>query len=195
VPADLVAEVLTGDAEGAGAGWLQDIPVQVIPLVCVGQRIGGGHISTASTPVPSVERGGVKESIETLGATVVASACEPPIPFWKHQKTLMKHLLVATTALLLPTALHAQEPLIKCPGKNTVEMRYCASKSLEQSESQLRKKVSKHLMQQWQDATRSVCAAAYAPYKDGTIYPQLVVGCDDNLNRALLKEFKPMNAR
>jgi hypothetical protein len=28
------------------------------------------------------------------------------------------------------------------------------------------------------------------PYKDGTIYPQLVVGCDDNLNRALLKEFR-----
>ena len=107
----------------------------------------------------------------------------------------MKHLLVATTALLLPTALHAQEPLIKCPGDTTVEMRHCASKSLEQSESQLRKKVSKRLMQQWQEATRAVCAASYAPYKDGTIYPQLVVGCDDRLNRALLKEFQPMDAR
>ena len=28
--------------------------------------------------------------------------------------------------------------------------------------------------------------ASYAPYKDGTIYPQLVAGCDDRLNRALL---------
>ena len=107
----------------------------------------------------------------------------------------MKHLLVAMTALLLPTALHAQEPLIKCPGKNTVEMRYCASKSLEQSDAQLRKKVSKRLMQQWQEATRAVCSAAYAPYKDGTIYPQLVVGCDAHLNRALLREFTPLDAR
>jgi hypothetical protein len=31
VPADLITEVLSGDAEGTGAGWLQDIPVQVIP--------------------------------------------------------------------------------------------------------------------------------------------------------------------
>ena len=30
------------------------------------------------------------------------------------------------------------------------------------------------------------------PVKDGTIYPQMVVGCDDRLNRALLQEFKPM---
>ena len=36
VPADLVSKVLTGDAEGTGAGWLQDIPVQVIPLFRVG---------------------------------------------------------------------------------------------------------------------------------------------------------------
>ena len=36
-------------------------------------------------------------------------------------------------------------------------------------------------------------AHAYAPYKDGTIYPQLVVGCDDHLNRALLKELHPLN--
>ena len=37
---------------------------------------------------------------------------------------------------------------------------------------------------------RAVCAHAYARFKDGTIYPQLVVACDDNLKRALLKEFK-----
>ena len=48
-------------------------------------------------------------------------------------------------------------------------------------------------VQQWQEVTRAVCAHAYAPYKDGTIHPQLVVGCDDHLNRALLKEFAPLN--
>jgi len=32
VLADLVAEVLAGDADGAGAGWFEDIPLQVVPL-------------------------------------------------------------------------------------------------------------------------------------------------------------------
>jgi len=35
-------------------------------------------------------------------------------------------------------------------------------------------------------------AHANTPYKDGSIYSQLVVGCYDNLNRALLKEFRKM---
>ena len=105
----------------------------------------------------------------------------------------MKHLLVATGVFLLPAAIHAQEPKIQCPGENTVEMRYCAGLSWEQSTDQLKRKIPKALFQQWQETTRALCARAYAPYKDGTIYPQLVVGCDDNLNRALLKEFRPLN--
>ena len=107
----------------------------------------------------------------------------------------MKRLLLLDALVLTASPADAQPPAIKCHGENTVEMRYCASKSLEQSDAQLRKKVPKRLMQQWQEATRAVCAAAYSPYQDGTIYPQLVVGCDDNLNRALLKEFQPMDAR
>ena len=35
-----------------------------------------------------------------------------------------------------------------------------------------------------------VCTAAYAPYRQGTIYPQMVVGCDERLNRVLLEELK-----
>jgi hypothetical protein len=106
----------------------------------------------------------------------------------------MRHLLLLSTILLPATAAHAQDPeSIRCPGENTVEMRYCASKSWDQSTARLQRKVPRALLQQWQDTTRAVCAAAYAPYKDGTIYPQLVVGCDDHLNRALLKEFAPLN--
>lgn len=105
----------------------------------------------------------------------------------------MRHLLVATTLFLLPTAIRAQEPKIQCPGENTVEMRYCAGLSWQQSTDQLKRKIPKALLQQWQDVSRAVCAHAYDPYKDGTIHPQLVVGCDDNLNRALLQEFQPLN--
>jgi hypothetical protein len=99
----------------------------------------------------------------------------------------MKQLLVATGVFLLPAAIHAQEPKIQCPGENTMEMRYCAGLSWEQSTDQLKQKLPKALFQQWQEATRAVCARACAPYKEVTIYPQLVVGCDDNLNRALLQ--------
>ena len=105
----------------------------------------------------------------------------------------MKHLLVATGVFLLPAAIHAQEPKIQCPGENTMEMRYCAGLSWEQSTDQLKQKVPMTLFKQWQETTRAVCAHAYAPYKDGTIYPQLVVSCDDNLNRTLLQEFRPLN--
>jgi hypothetical protein len=104
----------------------------------------------------------------------------------------MKRLLLLGALLLPFPAAHAQEEAIACPGENTVEMRYCTGLSWEQSTEQLTLKVPKALFQQWQEATRAVCAHAYAPVKDGTIYPQMVVGCDDRLNRALLQEFKPM---
>jgi hypothetical protein len=105
----------------------------------------------------------------------------------------MKRLLLLGVLTLLPTATAAEQPPIRCPGKNTVEMRFCAEKSWEDSTGRLQRKVPGALLKQWQEATREVCAAAYAPYKDGTIYPQLVVGCDDHLNRALLKQFAPLN--
>ncbi len=42
----------------------------------------------------------------------------------------------------------------------------------------------------WQQTPKKVCAKAYAPYQQGTIDPLMVIECDDNLNRALLKELK-----
>jgi hypothetical protein len=102
----------------------------------------------------------------------------------------MKRLLLLGYLALAASPANAIPPAIKCPGDTMVEMRECASKSWEQSDAQLRKKVSKKLMEQWNEATQALCSAAYAPYKDGTIYPQMVVGCDDNLNRTLLKEFR-----
>ena len=93
--------------------------------------------------------------------------------------------------LFLPLIpVNAKEPDIKCPGKNTVEMRWCASKSLQESKAALEKRLSPELLEKWEAATKVVCAAAYAPYREGTIYPQLVVGCDDRLNRVLLEELR-----
>ena len=67
----------------------------------------------------------------------------------------MKRLLLLAIGLLpielLPIgAAQAKAPDIRCPGDNTVEMRYCASLSLEQSDRQLHQKISKELFNQWQ---------------------------------------------
>ena len=105
----------------------------------------------------------------------------------------MKRLLILSALLLPANATYAEEAKVQCPGENTVEMRYCAGLSWEQSSTKLQRNIPKALFQQWQEATRAVCAHAYATDQDGSIDPQLVVGCDDNLNRALLKELQPMN--
>ena len=99
-------------------------------------------------------------------------------------------------ALLLPLLLlplmsaKAEEPDIQCPGLNTIEMRWCASKSLEESEHSLKEQLPPETMENWKQATKEVCAVAYAPYRQGTIYPQMVVSCDDRLNRGLLQEME-----
>lgn len=108
----------------------------------------------------------------------------------------MKHLLLLSALWLPGGAAHAQNGnAIRCPGETTVEMRYCAGLALEQSNRQLQRRLPEPLFRQWQEATRAVCAHAYRPYLQGTIYPQLVVGCDDHLNRALLKQFAPLNSQ
>ena len=101
--------------------------------------------------------------------------------------------LLCVAALLMPVGeAHAATPPIRCPGTNTFEMRYCAGQSLDKSIALLRQKITTQQYTQWSETTRALCEAAYAPYKDGTIYPQLIVGCDDHLNRALLKELQPL---
>ena len=100
----------------------------------------------------------------------------------------MKGLLLMLLLAVIPVK--AEQPDIQCPGQNTIEMRWCASKSLDESNADLQKKLPTETLKTWVKATQEVCAAAYAPYIQGTIYPQMVVGCDDRLNRVLLKELK-----
>ena len=97
--------------------------------------------------------------------------------------------------LLSPlTPANAEQPEIKCPGNNTIEMRWCASESLQESKAALERKLSPEMLERWEAATKEVCAAAYAPYQQGTIYSQLVVGCDDRLNRVLLEELRGLGS-
>ena len=100
----------------------------------------------------------------------------------------MRALLLLMLLPVMPAK--AEQPNIKCPGNTTIEMRWCASKNLGESNADLQKKLPPETLKTWVKATQEVCAAAYAPYIQGTIYPQMVVGCDDRLNRVLLKELK-----
>jgi hypothetical protein len=52
----------------------------------------------------------------------------------------MRALLLLMLLPLMPAK--AEQPDIKCPGNNTVEMRWCASKSLDESKAALEKKLS-----------------------------------------------------
>jgi hypothetical protein len=101
--------------------------------------------------------------------------------------------LLALGILLIPIGTaNAKTPIIHCPGDNTMEMRYCAGVSLEQSNAKLKKIISGKPLKEWQEAIGAMCAKANSPYKEGTIYSQLAIGCEDNLNRALLKEFESL---
>ena len=101
----------------------------------------------------------------------------------------MRTLLLPLLLLPLMPA-KAEEAGIECPGINSIEMRWCASKSWEESNQTLKKQLSPETLETWKQATREVCAVAYAPYRQETIYPQMVVSCDDRLNRVLLQEME-----
>ena len=64
--------------------------------------------------------------------------------------------------------------------------------SWEESNQTLKEQLPQATLEKWKAATQEVCAAAYTPYRQGTIYPQMVVGCDDRLNRVLLGELKSL---
>ena len=93
--------------------------------------------------------------------------------------------------LLLPLMpVKAEEPDIQYLVANTIEMRWCASQRWEESNQALKEQLEPRTLNKWKAATQEVCAAAYAPYRQGTIYTQMVVGCDDRLNRVLLQEME-----
>ena len=102
----------------------------------------------------------------------------------------MKVLLLLLLLPLMPVK--AEQPDIRCPGLTTYEMRFCASQKWEESNQALREQLEPETLKTWVKATQEVCAAAYAPYIRGTIYPQMVVSCDDRLNRVLLEELKDL---
>ena len=101
----------------------------------------------------------------------------------------MNRLLLSL--LLLPLMpVNASEPEIQCPGQTTVEMQWCASQLREESEQSLKGELTPEVLDEWKSTAHQVRTAAYAPYRQGPIYSQMVIGCKVRLNRVLLEEFK-----
>ena len=100
----------------------------------------------------------------------------------------MKSLLLLLLLPLMPAK--AEEPEIQCSGLSTYEMRFCTSQSLDQSNQALKEQLPPTTLEKWKAATQEVCGVAYAPYRHGTIFPQMILGCNDRLNRVLLEELK-----
>ena len=83
----------------------------------------------------------------------------------------------------------------KCPGDNNYELSYCASQALKRSNSSLESQLKASTFEAWKSAIGEVCAEAYAPYSQGTIYPLMLMRCDENLNQTLLEEMKGLGER
>ena len=105
---------------------------------------------------------------------------------------LLKALLALKGLGLITAAPAAAESVPACPGNTTYEMRRCASQQLEQSQRALSEKLPAGELRTWKAATRDLCDMAYRPYRDGSIHGQLVTGCHDRLNKALLLEFRSL---
>ena len=61
---------------------------------------------------------------------------------------------------------------------------------LEKINKNLKSQLPSVTFDRWQQITKDFCAKGCAAYRQGTIDTQMIIGCHDNLNRALLKELK-----
>lgn len=54
----------------------------------------------------------------------------------------------------------------------------------------LKSQLPSRTFDRWRQIIKDFCAKGCAAYRQGTIDTQMIIGCHDNLNRALLKELK-----
>ena len=105
---------------------------------------------------------------------------------------LLSTLLALTALGMITAAPAATESAPDCPGNTTFEMRRCSSLQLEQSRRALSAKLSEGELRKWTEATVDLCDSAYRPYRGGSIHAQLITGCRNRLNKALLREFRSL---
>ena len=103
----------------------------------------------------------------------------------------MRHLLVSFTLLLTCGNVYAEivPPIKPCEGTQ-FELRVCADKNLIASDAKIREVLPSELAKRWGEVTGEVCEERWQIFREGSIYPMMLLKCNDNLNRTLLKEFR-----
>ena len=82
-------------------------------------------------------------------------------------------------------------PRKSCEGTQ-FQLRVCADENLIASDAKIREVLASELAIQWGEATRAVCEERWKIFREGSIYPMMLLKCNDNLNRTLLKEFRKL---
>lgn len=101
------------------------------------------------------------------------------------RKDVFALILVASACSQSPSHAHS----LKCPGDTTVAQRECAGILLGKTDAKLKKVININLFLQWESARSQMCNQAFG-HREGSIWPQIEIECNRNLNQALLNEFE-----
>ena len=94
--------------------------------------------------------------------------------------------------LVIPVPVTAEEKNY-CNEGTTYEMRECAFKKLVSSDKQVRTKLDPRIFETWVEIRQEMCEQAYENYKEGTIYPQMIMKCSIELNNKFLEQTRGLN--
>ena len=103
--------------------------------------------------------------------------------------TVFNSFVLCSVTILTASAKPLEQRSV-CTG-NQSKLRVCADENLKSSDSRINETLPPRLAKQWHEATSAVCLNRWENYKGGSIYPMMILKCNDNLNRVLLKEFEP----
>ena len=95
--------------------------------------------------------------------------------------------------LLIPLTASAQEQEEYCNQGTTIEMKRCTFKRLVQSDTKLKRELKSKAFEEWVAIRQRMCEEAYMQYKEGTIYPLMILKCSVDMNKTLLQKTRGLN--
>lgn len=114
----------------------------------------------------------------------VSPMVDPALHVSMYKKGVFALILIAS-ACCPPS----QAQSLKCPGDTTVVQRECAGILLAKTDSQLKKTINSNLFRQWEATRSQMCNRAFGN-REGSIWPQIQIECNRNLNQALINELE-----
>ena len=103
---------------------------------------------------------------------------------------MMRAILFLLLLITLPISANEQED---CREGNTYEMRECEFRRLKAADQKLKKKLKPKTFEDWVSIRTTMCRETYEQYKEGTIYPLVVMRCSIDMNNKLLEKTNGLN--